>query len=260
MYQFNYHKPASVEEAAALMANAEDGAYLAGGMTLIPTLKQRLASPSDVIDLAAVPGMTSIERKGEVVAIGALARHADVAASQAIPALADLASRIGDPHVRNRGTIGGSIANSDPAADYPAAVVALDATVHTDKRSIDGGAFFVDLFETALEDSEIVTSVDFRVPDAAAYEKFPNPASRYAVVGVMVARYGDAVRVGVTGAAACAFRATALEEALAADFSPNAVDSVAIDGAEFNADLHASAEYRAHLVGVLTKRAVARLS
>ena len=260
MYQFNYHKPASVEEAAALMANAEDGAYLAGGMTLIPTLKQRLASPSDVIDLAAIPDMTSIERKGEVVAIGALARHADVAASQAIPALADLASRIGDPHVRNRGTIGGSIANSDPAADYPAAVVALDATVHTDKRSIDGGAFFVDLFETALEDGEIVTAVDFRVPDAAAYEKFPNPASRYAVVGVMVARDGDAIRVGVTGAAACAFRATALEEALAADFSPNAVEGVAIDGAEFNADLHASAEYRAHLVGVLTKRAVARLS
>ena len=269
MYQFNYHKPASVEEAAALMANAEDGAYLAGGMTLIPTLKQRLASPSDVIDLAAIPGMTSIEGKDGVLSIGALARHADVAASspqpldtfyEPIPALADLASSIGDPHVRNRGTIGGSIANSDPAADYPAAVVALDATVHTDKRSIDSGAFFVDLFETALEDGEIVTSVDFRAPDAAAYEKFPNPASRYAVVGVMVARYGDAVRVGVTGAAACAFRATALEDALAADFSPNAVDSVAIDGAEFNADLHASAEYRAHLVGVLTKRAVARIS
>ena len=259
MYQFNYHKPASVEEAAALMANAEDGAYLAGGMTLIPTLKQRLASPSDVIDLAAIPGMTSIESKNGIVSIGALARHADVAASQAIPALADLASRIGDPHVRNRGTIGGSIANSDPAADYPAAVVALDATVHTNKRSIDGSAFFVDLFETALEDGEIVTAVDFRVPDAAAYEKFPNPASRYAVVGVMVARHGDAVRVGVTGAAACAFRATALEEALAADFSPNAVDGVAIDGAEFNADLHASAEYRAHLVGVLTKRAIARM-
>ena len=259
MYQFNYHKPASVEEAAALMANAEDGAYLAGGMTLIPTLKQRLASPSDVIDLAAIPGMTSIESKNGIVSIGALARHANVAASQAIPALADLASRIGDPHVRNRGTIGGSIANSDPAADYPAAVVALDATVHTNKRSIEGGAFFVDLFETALEDGEIVTAVDFRVPDAAAYEKFPNPASRYAVVGVMVARHGDTVRVGVTGAAACAFRATALEDALAADFSPNAVDGVAIDGAEFNADLHASAEYRAHLVGVLTKRAIARM-
>ncbi len=260
MYQFNYHKPASVEEAAALMANAEDGAYLAGGMTLIPTLKQRLASPSDVIDLSAIPNMTSIESKNGIVSVGALARHADIAASQAIPALADLASRIGDPHVRNRGTIGGSIANSDPAADYPAAVVALDATVHTNKRPIDGGAFFVDLFETALEDGEIVTSVEFRVPDAAAYEKFPNPASRYAVVGVMVARHADAVRVGVTGAAACAFRATALEEALTADFSPNAVDGVAIDGAEFNADLHASAEYRAHLVGVSTKRAVARIS
>ena len=260
MYRFDYHRPASVEEAVALKANAEDGAYLAGGMTLIPTLKQRLASPSDVIDLAAIPDMAAIERNGDVVSVGALARHADVATSGAIPALADLAGRIGDPHVRNRGTIGGSVANSDPAADYPAAVVALDATVRTDKRSIDGGAFFTDLFETALEDGEIVTAVDFRVPDAAAYEKFPNPASRYAIVGVMVARCGDAVCVGVTGAATNAFRATALEAALAAQFSPDAVDGAAIDSAEFNNDMHASAEYRAHLLRVLTKRAVARIA
>ena len=260
MYTFNYHKPATLAEAADVMADAEDGAYLSGGMTLIPTLKQRLASPSDVIDLAGVDGLSSIDQNGDVVIVGALTRHADVARSGAIAALADLAGRIGDAHVRNRGTIGGSIANSDPAADYPAAVVALDATVHTNTRSIGGGDFFTGLFETALQEGEIVKSVDFRVPDAAAYEKFPNPASRYAVVGVMVARCGDAVCVGVTGAGPCAFRATALEDALTANFTPDAVDGIAIDDSEFNADLHASAAFRAHLVGVLTKRAVARIA
>ena len=259
MYAFNYHKPASLEEAAELMANAEDGTYLSGGMTLIPTLKQRLASPSDVIDLAGINGLAGITSNGDHVQVGAATRHADVAASNAIPALAALARQIGDAHVRNRGTLGGSIANSDPAADYPAAVVALDATVHTNQRSIAGGEFFTGLFETALQEGEIVKSVDFRVPDSAAYEKFPNPASRYAVVGVMVARCGDAVCVGVTGAGPCAFRATALEEALAADFTPSAIDGVAVDDADFNADLHASATFRAHLVGVLAKRAVARL-
>ena len=260
MYTFNYHKPATLAEAADVMADAEDGAYLSGGMTLIPTLKQRLASPSDVIDLAGVDGLSSIDQNGDVVTVGALTRHADVARSGAIAALADLAGRIGDAHVRNRGTIGGSIANSDPAADYPAAVVALDATVHTNRRSIGGGDFFTGLFETVLQEGEIVKSVDFRIPDAAAYEKFPNPASRYAVVGVMVARCGDAVCVGVTGAGPCAFRATALEDALTTNFAPDAVDGIAIDDSEFNADLHASAAFRAHLVGVLTKRAVARIA
>lgn len=260
MYSFNYHKPSTLEEATGLMAAAEDGAYLSGGMTLIPTLKQRLASPSDVIDLAGIDGLSGIRVNGDTVSVGAMTRHAEVAASDVIPALADLAGRIGDAHVRNRGTLGGSIANSDPAADYPVAVVALDATVHTTKRTIPGSDFFQGLFETALDDGEIVASVDFTVPDAAAYEKFPNPASRYAVVGVLVARCGAAIRVGVTGAGPCAFRATALEEALVADFSPSALDdSVDIDHSEFNADLHASAEFRAHLVGVLTKRAVARI-
>ena len=259
MYAFDYHKPTSLAAAAELMTNAEDGVYLAGGMTLIPTLKQRLASPSDVIDLASVDGLSGIVRNGDSVTVGALTRHADVASSDAIPALAALAGDIGDAHVRNRGTIGGSIANADPAADYPAAVVALDARVRTNQRAIAGGDFFTGLFETTLEEGEIVESVDFRVPDSAAYEKFPNPASRYAVVGVMVARCGDDVCVGVTGAGACAFRANALEEALSADFSPNAIDGVTLDDADFNTDLHASAEYRAHLVGVLTKRAVARL-
>lgn len=258
MYAFDYHKPASLQEAADLMASADDGAYLAGGMTLIPTLKQRLAAPSDVVDLAGIDGLAGVTVEGDVVRVGGLTRHAEVAACEAIPALADLAGRIGDAHVRNRGTIGGSVANSDPAADYPAAVVALAGDVHTNKRAIAADAFFTGLFETALQEGEIVTRVDFRVPDAAAYGKFPNPASRYAIVGVLVARYGDAVHVGVTGAAACAFRATALEETLAADFSPNAVDAVAIDHTDFNTDLHASAEYRGHLLGVLAKRAVAR--
>ena len=256
MYAFDYHKPASLQEAADLMASADEGAYLAGGMTLIPTLKQRLAAPSDVVDLAGIAGLSGVTVDGDVVKVGGMTRHADVAACEALPALADLAGRIGDAHVRNRGTIGGSVANSDPAADYPAAVVALAADVYTNKRTIAGDAFFTGLFETALQEGEIVTAVDFRVPDAATYAKFPNPASRYATVGVLVARYGDTVRVGVTGAGPCAFRATALEEALTAEFAPGAVDAVAIDYEDFNTDLHASAEYRGHLLGVLAKRAV----
>lgn len=258
MYAFRYHKPASLQEAADLMASADDGAYLSGGMTLIPTLKQRLANPSDVIDLAGIDGLTGITVDGGVVTVGGMTRHADVAACAAIPALAELVTRIGDAHVRYRGTIGGSVANSDPAADYPAAVMALDARVHTNKRTIAGDAFCTGLFETALQDGEIVTAVEFRAPDAAAYEKFPHPASRYAVVGVLVARYGATVRVGVTGAGPCAFRATTLEEALTAEFAPGAVAGAAIDYGDFNTDLHASAEFRAHLLGVLAQRAVAR--
>ena len=260
MHPFTYHRPASLEEASQLLANADDGAYLAGGMTLIPTLKQRLAAPSDLIDLAGVPALAGIDVANGTATVGAMTPHAEVAASAAIPALAELAAGIGDPHVRNRGTIGGSVANSDPAADYPAAVVALDASIRTDRRTIPGGQFFTGLFETALAEGEIVTAVEFPVPDAAAYEKFPNPASRYAVVGVMVARSAGAVRVGVTGAGAAAFRVTAFETALAADFSPAALDGIAVDHEDFNSDLHASAEYRGHLVGVLAKRAVARIA
>ena len=260
MYAFNYHRPSTLDDAAKLMSSAEDGVYLSGGMTLIPTLKQRLASPTDVIDLAGIAGMSGISVDGDKVSIGAMTRHAEVAGSDAIPALADLAGSIGDAHVRNRGTLGGSIANSDPAADYPAAIVALDTMVQSTAGSISGEEFFTGLFETALEEGEIVTSVDFRIPDSAAYEKFPNPASRYAVVGVFVARCGNDVCVGVTGAGPCAFRASELERALAADFSPGAVDGVGLDSQEFNADMHASAEYRAHLVNVLAKRAVARIA
>ena len=263
MYQFNYRKASSVANAADLQANAEDGVYLAGGMTLIPTLKQRLAAPSDVIDVGGLADLRGID-VGAAVRIGALTTHADVAASAevrgAIPALSDLAEGIGDAHVRNRGTIGGSVANSDPAADYPAAVVGLAATVHTNRRSIAGDDFFTDLFETALDEGEIITSVEFPVPARAAYAKFPNPASRYAVVGVMVAEVDGAVRVGVTGAGPCAFRSPELEAALANGISAAALDGVSVPGGDFISDLHASAEYRAHLVVVMARRAAAQLA
>ena len=262
MYQFNYRKASSVADAADLRANAEDGVYLAGGMTLIPTLKQRLAAPSDVIDMGGLADLRGIDI-GATVRIGALTTHAEVAASaevrSVIPALTDLAEGIGDAHVRNRGTIGGSVANSDPAADYPAAVVGLGATVHTNQRSIAGDNFFTDLFETALDEGEIITSVEFPIPTRAAYAKFPNPASRYAIVGVMVAEVDGAVRVGVTGAGPCAFRSVELEAALADGLSVAALDGVSVPSGDFNSDLHASAEYRAHLVVVMARRAVARL-
>ena len=263
MYQFNYRKASSVANAADLRADAEDGVYLAGGMTLIPTMKQRLAAPSDVIDVGGLADLRGID-VGTTVRVGALATHAEVAASAevrgAIAALSDLAEGIGDAHVRNRGTIGGSVANSDPAADYPAAVVGLGATVHTNRRSIAGDDFFTDLFETALEDGEIITSIEFPIPARAAYAKFPNPASRYAIVGVMVAEVDGAVRVGVTGAGPCAFRSAELESALADGLSVAALDGVAVPSGNLNADLHASAEYRAHLVVVMAKRAVAGLA
>ncbi len=263
MYQFNYRRASSVEQAADLQASAGDGVYLAGGMTLIPTLKQRLAAPSDVIDVGGLEALRGID-VGATVRIGALTTHAEVAASAdvrgAIPALADLAEGIGDAHVRNRGTIGGSVANSDPAADYPAAVVGLGATVHTNRRSIAGDDFFTDLFETALDEGEIITSVEFPVPARAAYAKFPNPASRYAIVGVMVAEVGGTVRVGVTGAGPCAFRSAELEAALAGGLSVAALDGVSVPSGNFNSDLHASAEYRAHLVVVMARRAVKALA
>ncbi len=264
MYQFNYRKASSVEQAADLQANAADGVYLAGGMTLIPTLKQRLAAPSDVIDVGGLDDDLGGIDVGATVRIGALTTHADVAASgevrNAIAALSDLAEGIGDAHVRNRGTIGGSVANSDPAADYPAAVVALGATVHTNRRSIAGDDFFRDLFETALEEGEIITSVEFPIPARAAYAKFPNPASRYAIVGVMAAEVDGAVRVGVTGAGPCAFRSAELEAALVDGLSVAALDGVSVPSGSFNSDLHASAEYRAHLVVVMARRAVAQLA
>lgn len=263
MYSFNYHRPTSLDAAAKLRADCEDGVFLSGGQTLIPTLKQRLAAPTDLIDLGGVEGLAGINVSDKSVTIGAMTRHAEVARSQALrkvlPVLCSLAGQIGDGQVRNRGTIGGSIANSDPAADYPAAVIGLGATVHTNKRTIPAESYFKDLFETALEPGEIVKAVEFPVPRRAAYCKFPNPASRYAVAGVLVADFAGKIRVGVTGAGPCAFRAVNLEQALNAKLVPQAVDAVEIDYERFNSDLHATAEFRANLVRVMARRAVAAL-
>jgi len=261
MYNFTYQRATSRDDAKAKLGAAEDGNYLAGGMTMLPTMKQRLASPSDLIDLAGVGDLAGIRRDGDAVVIGAMTTHAAVAASAdvagAIPALSALAAHIGDPQVRNRGTIGGSIANADPAADYPAAVVGLGATVRTDNREIAAGDYFTGMFETALNDGELITEVSFPVPEAACYMKFPNPASRYAIVGVMVARTAGGVRVAVTGAGPSVFRATEMEQALSGNFSPEALDGISVPAGDLNADIHAGSDYRAHLVGVMAKRAVA---
>lgn len=263
MYQFNYHKPTTVEEAVALFNDAEDAFYLSGGQTLIPTLKQRLAAPSDLIDLSGIDALKGVTVSDGQVSVGAFTRHADVAGhadiKQTLPVLSYLAEQIGDAQVRNLGTIGGSVANSDPAADYPAAVIGLGATIHTQKRSIGADDYFQDLFETALEPGEVIMRIDFPVPDRAAYRKFPNPASRYAVAGVLVAKFGGSVRVGITGAGPCAFRATAIEEVLSRNLSPEALADIEVPDAGFNSDLHASSEYRAHLVKVMAERAVADL-
>ncbi|WP_298725299.1 xanthine dehydrogenase family protein subunit M [uncultured Ferrovibrio sp.] len=260
MYAFNYHRPSSLDDAAKLLSSASDGKFLAGGQTLLPTLKQRLASPSDVIDLTGIPQLSGITVSGSAVTIGATTRHAAVAASaevkKAIPALAKLASGIGDPQVRNMGTLGGSIANNDPAADYPAAVLGLCATVHTNKRTIAADDFFTGMFETALEEGEIVTKVEFPIPKRAGYVKFPNPASRYVMVGAFVAETADGIRVAINGAGPCVFRHTEMEAALAKNFSPDALKGIRTDPAGMNNDIHASAEYRAHLVGVMARRAV----
>ena len=261
MYAFEYHRPTTVAEAVSLLQGASDGKLLAGGHTLIPTLKQRLASPSDIVDLGAIAELKGIREDGDRLIIGALATYAEVVESEtvrtAIPALAQLAAHIGDSQVRNRGTIGGSIANNDPAADYPAAIVGLNATVKTNKREIGADDFFTGMFETALAEDEIIVSVSFPKPAKAGYMKFPNPASRYAIVGVMVAQTGGGVRVAVTGAGPCVYRLPDFEQALASNFSPAALDGLSVSPDGLNSDIHASAEYRAHLVGVMARRAVA---
>lgn len=260
MYEFTYHRPTSVADAAAMLGRSEEAKLLGGGQTLLPTLKQRLARPSDLIDLGRIPELKGIREEGGGLTIGAFTRHAEVAHSdlvrRVIPALADLAEGIGDRQVRNMGTLAGSICNADPSADYPSAVVALKATVKTDRRDIAGDDFFTGMFETALEPGEIVTAVTFQKPDRAAYAKFRNPASRYAIVGVFVARFGNEVRVAVTGAGPSVFRAADMEAALAGNFSPDALNGVKVSADGLNADIHASAEYRAHLVTVMAKRAV----
>jgi carbon-monoxide dehydrogenase medium subunit len=262
MYNFTYHCATGLRQATNLLGKSEDAKLLAGGQTLLPTMKQRLASPSDLIDLNRVDGMSGIEVSTRNLVIGAMTRHADVARSpavrEAIPALAELAGMIGDPAVRHRGTLGGSIANNDPNADYPAACLALAATIVTTKRRIDADEFFKGLFETALEGDEIIREVSFPIPKKAAYQKFRNPASRFALVGVFVARRPSEVRVAVTGAgAAGVFRVPEFEEVLKSRFAPKSLEGLTIPADGLAGDIHGSAEYRAHLVGVLARRAVA---
>ncbi len=263
MYSFDYHRPNSVADAVKLLAEHEEAKILAGGQTLLPTLKMRLAQPSDLIDLGGIAELRGIKVTAGAVSIGATTRHVEVAFSpevgKAIPALAKLAGGIGDPQVRNMGTIGGSLANSDPAADYPAAVLGLGASLQTNKRTIAADKFFTGMFETALEPGEILTRIEFPVPEKAAYVKFANPASRYAIVGVFVAKTASGVRVAVTGASGSVFRWTAAEKALGGSLAASALASLKADAKGLNADIHASAEYRAHLIGVMTQRAVAAL-
>lgn len=260
MHDFAYHRPRDLAEAEAIYAAAGEARYLAGGQSLIPLLKHRLVRVEALIDLRDVlAGLAGIAKDGDRLVIGAGATHAAVADCSLIPALADLAASIGDVQVRNLGTLGGSLAHNDPAADYAAAALALAAEIRTSRRVLTAEDFLSGMFETALEPGEIVTAASFRVPDRAAYVKLRSPASRYAVVGVMVACFGTEVRAGVTGAAACAFRPVELEGALTRDFRPEAVDPLRWDAADMNDDMHADAAYRAHLVGVLAKRAVAAI-
>ena len=247
MYAFTYHRPETARKATNLVAKVEDAKFLAGGMTLLPTMKQRLAAPTALIDLSTAEDMRGIELKGRNVVIGAMTRHFD------------LASMIGDPAVRHRGTIGGSVANNDPAADYPSACLALNATIITNKRKIPADEFFVGLFETALEEGELIVKISFPIPSKAAYEKFRNPASRYAIVGVFVAKKGSEARVAVTGAGSGGvFRPNRLEAALTAKFHPKGLDGLSFPAEGLNTDIHADAEYRAHLIMVMTRRAVAK--
>lgn len=261
MYAFDYQRPAALDAAVALLRDAAEPKLLAGGQTLLPTLKQRLAQPGTLVDLSAVPGLDTIEPTADGVRIGAMARHAKVAGSDVvrsvIPALADLAGMIGDPAVRNRGTMGGSVANNDPTADYPAACLALGATIITSTREIAADDFFTGLFETALAEDEVILAISFPKPERAAYRKFRNPASRYAMAGAFVAQTAGGVRVAVTGVGqGGVFRWDEAEAALAASFTPAALDGLALDPADVMADLHGSAEYRAHLAKVMAMRAV----
>jgi carbon-monoxide dehydrogenase medium subunit len=262
MYSFTYHRPASLRQAANLLAKSEDAKLLAGGHSLIPVMKLRLARPSAIIDISRVEGLTGIEVKGRSIVIGAMTRHGDVANSaavqQAMPALASVPASIGDPQVRNVGTIGGSIAHNDPNADYPAACLGLGATIITNKRRIPADEFFKGLFETALEADEIITKVQFPVAQKAAYQKFKHPASGFALVGVFAAKRGSDIRVAVTGAGASGvFRVTAFEQALKKRFAAKSLEGLTVPSEGLASDIHAGADYRAHLIGVLARRAVA---
>jgi carbon-monoxide dehydrogenase medium subunit len=262
MYAFTFHRPQTVRQAAGMLAKNSDAKLLAGGQTLLPTMKLRLAGPPQIIDMTLIEGLSGIEMSGRSLTIGAMTTHNDVNTSpvvqQAIPALAKLAGMIGDPAVRHRGTIGGSIANNDPNADYPAACLGLGATIITNKRRIKADEFFTGMFSTALEPAEIITKVSFPIPKKAAYQKFRNQASRFALVGVFVSKRGGEIRVAVTGAGANGvFRVPSFEEALKKRFAPKSLEGMSIPADGMNSDIHGSAEYRAHLVGVLARRAVA---
>jgi aerobic carbon-monoxide dehydrogenase medium subunit len=262
MYNFTFHRPETLRQAVNLLTKNEDAKLLAGGHTLLPTMKLRLASPPQLIDLSRIEGLAGIAVSGRSIAIGAMTRHADVHTSpvvqEAAPVLAKLAGMIGDPAVRHMGTIGGSIANNDPTADYPAACLGLGATIITNKRRIPADDFFTGMFSTALEPAEIITKVSFPLPKKAAYQKFRNQASRYALVGVFVAKRGSDIRVAVTGAGANGvFRVAAFEAALKKRFSPKSLEGLSVAADGLNSDIHGSAEYRAHLIGVLAQRAVA---
>jgi carbon-monoxide dehydrogenase medium subunit len=261
MREFDFHRPATVAEAVALVKGASMGKYLGGGQSLIPVLKLEMAEPSDLVSLARIGDLRGIRVEPGKVLIGASTTHAEVAASaevqKAIPGLAKLAEGIGDAQVRNRGTIGGSVAHADPAADYPAALVALGATIKTDRRTLAADGFFTGLFETQLEPDELVVAVHFPVPERSAYAKFASHASKYALTGVMVAKTSSGVRVAVTGAGPKVFRVAAMEQALAARFAPEALDGITVPADDLLSDSEASAEYRAHLVTVMARRAVA---
>ncbi len=263
MYNFTYHRPTGLRQAGNMLTKLDDPKLLAGGQTLIPVMKQRLASPANIIDLNKIDGLSGIELKGRSLVIGAMTRHVEVASSDVVktnlPALAELAEMVGDPHVRHRGTLGGSIANNDPNADYPAACIGLGATIITTKRRIPADEFFKGLFETALEPDEIITRVNFPLAKKAGYIKFRNPASRFALVGVFVSKRGSDIRVAVTGAGASGvFRVASFEEALKKRFAPKSLDGLTVPATGLAGDIHGSAEYRAHLIGVLAKRAVAK--
>ncbi len=261
MENFNYHRPATTVAAAAMLKKTKDGKYMGGGHTLLPTMKQGLAAPTDIIDLTAIKNFSGIKVSKTAVSIKAGTTHMEVATSKevikAIPALAEMAGKIGGVHVRHKGTIGGSIANADPAADYPSACLGLGATIETNKRKIEADKFFIGLFETALKSGEIITAVHFPIPNKSAHQKFPNPASRYALTGVFLSQDAKGkVRVGVTGAGPTAFRAADLEAALSKDFSAKAIAGVKVAAKGLLNDMHATAAYRAHLIGVLAGRAV----
>jgi aerobic carbon-monoxide dehydrogenase medium subunit len=262
MYAFTYHRPQTVRQAANMLAKNGDAKLLAGGQTLLPTMKLRLAGPPQILDMWAIEGLSGIEQSGRSLTIGAMTKHFEVNSSpvvqQAAPVLAKMAGLIGDPAVRHMGTIGGSVANNDPNADYPAACLALGATIVTNKRRIKADDFFTGMFSTVLEPSEIVTKVIFPLPKKAAYQKFRNQASRFALVGVFVAKRGSEIRVAVTGAGSNGvFRVKSFEEALKKRFSPKSLEGMTIPADGMNSDIHGSAEYRAHLVAVLARRAVA---